>query len=777
MQHQATGTSASDQKSATPTGTGGMVPPGPPASGNGPALVGTVPKTDLDSIVSGTHGDPFRVLGPQKVSVDGQSGVSIRVFVPGTKKAWLQSTHLNPSSIEMKLLHSSGFFEAFIPGGELPMRDYTLRLVSPADDTYEMRDAYCFPSFLGELDLHLLGEGTHYKNYELLGSHVREVEGVRGVSFAVWAPNASRVSVVGDFNHWDGRRNPLRKHPGIGVWDIFIPDIGTGVCYKFELLGPDGNLLPLKSDPYGFYFELRPKTASIVHDIDSYSWKDGDWMSQRRIERNALEAPITVYEVHLGSWMRDPAQPDRLLSYPELTDKLITYVKDMGFTHIQLMPITEHPFDGSWGYQTLGYFAPTSRFGPPEEFMEFVDACHANDIGVFVDWVPAHFPRDDHGLRRFDGTALYEHDDPRQGEHPDWGTMVFNYGRNEVANFLLGNALFWFEKYHIDGIRVDAVASMLYLDYGRQPGGWVPNKYGGHENLEAVEFLKRLNELIHLHHSGVLTIAEESTSWAGVSRPTYLGGLGFSLKWNMGWMNDTLRYMHKDPVFRKYHQNDLTFSLIYAFTENFMLPLSHDEVVHGKGALLDKMPGDFWQRFANLRLLLAYMYMHPGKKLLFMGGEFGQWCEWRYEHSLDWHLLEYSPHQGVQRCLRDLNHLVENEPALHQLDFDWTGFNWVDFHDWESSIVSFLRKGEKEEDTLLIVCNFTPVVRETYHVGVPIAGFYRELLNTDAEIYGGSNVGNSGGVMAKIEPCHELPYTLEVRLPPLAVMIFKAGTP
>lgn len=477
--------------------------------------------------------------------------------------------------------------------------------------------------------------------------------------------------------------------------------------------------------------------------------------------------------MHLGSWIRDPGHPDALLSYRDLGQKLVKYVKDLGYTHIQLMPITEHPFDGSWGYQTLGYFAPTSRYGKPDDFMYFIDLFHQNDIGVLVDWVPAHFPRDDHGLKGFDGTALYEHADPRQGEHPDWGTMVFNYGRNEVANFLLGNALFWFEKYHIDGIRVDAVASMLYLDYGRRGGEWIPNKYGGNENLEAVDFLKRLNELIYAQFPGVMTVAEESTAWAGVSRPTYLGGLGFSLKWNMGWMNDTLRYFHRDSVFRKYHHNDLTFSLIYAFTENFMLPLSHDEVVHGKGALLDKMPGDFWQRFANLRLLYAYMYGHPGKKLLFMGGEFGQWSEWRCEHSLDWHLLEYAPHQGIQRLIRDLNHLVLEEPALYEVDFEWTGFAWIDFHDWESSICAFMRKGRNEKDVLLFACNFTPVVRESYRVGVPFEGFWREVFNSDADIYGGSNVGNSGGKMAEAKPWHDLKYSIEITIPPLAVVVFK----
>lgn len=722
----------------------------------------------MDAILGGYHGDPFSVLGPHEGASNGETGLAVRCFVPGSVEAWVLD---GSTAVPMRLLDKAGFFEGWIPARKLPFR-YKLRIRSVSGETYEIEDPYAYPTVLSDFDLHLFGEGTHYKNYERLGSHVREVNGVRGVSFAVWAPNAQRVSVVGDFNHWDGRRHSMRKHPGVGIWDIFIPGLGLGDNYKFELLGPHGNLLPLKADPYGFHFEVRPRTASIVADINSYQWQDDEWMKKRE-KHNGLNSPVTVYELHLGSWIRDPGHPDALLSYRDLGQKLVKYVKDLGYTHIQLMPITEHPFDGSWGYQTLGYFAPTSRYGKPDDFMYFIDLFHQNDIGVLVDWVPAHFPRDDHGLKGFDGTALYEHADPRQGEHPDWGTMVFNYGRNEVANFLLGNALFWFEKYHIDGIRVDAVASMLYLDYGRRGGEWIPNKYGGNENLEAVDFLKRLNELIYAQYPGVMTVAEESTAWAGVSRPTYLGGLGFSLKWNMGWMNDTLRYFHRDSVFRKYHHNDLTFSLIYAFTENFMLPLSHDEVVHGKGALLDKMPGDFWQRFANLRLLYAYMYGHPGKKLLFMGGEFGQWSEWRCEHSLDWHLLEYAPHQGIQRLIRDLNHLVLAEPALYEVDFEWTGFAWIDFHDWESSICAFMRKGRNEKDVLLFAANFTPVVRENYRVGVPFEGFWREVFNSDADIYGGSNVGNSGGKMAEAKPWHDLKYSIEITLPPLAVVAFK----
>jgi 1,4-alpha-glucan branching enzyme len=600
------------------------------------------------------------------------------------------------------------------------------------------------------------------------------MDGVMGTSFAIWAPNAQRVSVVGDFNFWDGRRHPMRFHPGPGVWDIFLPSVKIGAKYKFEILGPAGQVLPLKSDPYGFRFELRPDTASIVHDINQYTWRDDAWMSCRA-EHNALDAPISVYEVHLGSWARSPEHPERLLGYRDLAHKLVDYCKMMGFTHLELMPVTEHPFDGSWGYQTLGYFAPTSRFGTPEDFMYFVDHCHQNNIGVIVDWVPAHFPRDDHGLRHFDGTALYEHADPRQGEHPEWGTLVFNYGRNEVANFLLGNALFWFDKFHIDGVRVDAVASMLYLDYGRSHGQWIPNRYGGNENLEAIAFLKRFNELVHLHYPGVLTMAEESTAWGGVSRPTYLGGLGFSLKWNMGWMNDTLKYFLKDPIHRKYHQNDITFSIIYAFTENFILPLSHDEVVHGKGSLLDKMPGDFHQRFANLRLLFLYMYTHPGKMLLFMGGEFGQWQEWRYWQSLDWHLLQYEPHQGVQRVVRDLNHLVAREPALHELDFESAGFEWIDHHDHDNSILCYLRRAA--DGTFLVVAlNLTPVPREAYWVGVPEPGQYAEIFNSDSAFYGGGNHGNQGAVTAVQRSQHGRPYAIAITIPSLSGVILKPMT-
>lgn len=634
---------------------------------------------------------------------------------------------------------------------------------------------YLIPQILTDFDLHLIGEGTHYKNYEKLGAHVREVNGVKGVHFAVWAPNAEAVCVIGDFNRWDGNNHKMMMLGSSGTWEIFIPGLSEGEIYKFNIQTKNGEVLE-KADPYAFSSEIRPKSASIVHDIDKYTWNDSVWMTERE-KRNALDAPISMYEVHLGSWMRVPEDGNRYLTYRELAKKLAGYVKDMGYTHVQLMPVTEHPLDASWGYQTIGYFAPTSRFGEPEKFMYFVDYMHQNGIGVILDWVPAHFPKDMHGLARFDGTCLYEHEDPRKGEHQDWGTLIFNYGRNEVRNFLLSNALFWLDKYHIDGLRVDAVASMIYLDYSRQPGEWVPNQYGGNENLEAIDFLKRFNEVVHSTHPGVLTIAEESTAWTGVSRPTYLGGLGFSLKWNMGWMNDTLRYFSKDPIYRKYEHDNLTFSLLYAFTENFILVLSHDEVVHGKRSLLDKMPGDFQHRFANLRALYGYMYGHPGKKLLFMGGEIGQWWEWNHDESVHWHLLQYESHQGIQRYVRDLNRLYQSEPALYEVDFDYHGFEWIDFRDAEGSIISFVRRGKDPEEFLVFVYNFTPVARMGYRVGVPMGGFYKEVMNSDSWSYWGGNMGNFGGIWADDMPWHGRTSSLSLTIPPLSMVVMKPIIP
>ena len=621
-----------------------------------------------------------------------------------------------------------------------------------------------------DYDLHLLGEGRHWQSYQKLGAHPCIEGGAAGVRFAVWAPNADAVEVVGDFNGWDGSRTPMRRLASAGIWEAFVAGIGPGTIYKYRVRAAGAAVD--RADPYGFGAERPPRTASCVVDLDAYRWRDDAWM-RSRAARNALDAPMAVYEVHLGSWRRPGDDPGRWLTYADLERELVPYCAEMGFTHVELLPPSEHPLSASWGYQPVGLFAPTSRFGPPQAFMALVDAFHRAGIGVIVDWVPAHFPRDGHGLRRFDGTALYEHADPRQGEHPDWGTLIFNYGRNEVRNYLVSSALFWLDRYHVDGLRVDAVASMLYLDYSRGAGEWIPNAFGGRENLEAGDFLKELNVQIHHHHPGVLSIAEESTAWPGVSRPTWLGGLGFSLKWNMGWMNDTLRYMRHDPVHRKYHHDELTFSLIYAFQENFVLPLSHDEVVHGKGSLVDQMPGDAWQRFAGLRLLYGYMWCHPGKKLLFMGCEFGQWREWNFDSSLDWHLLEQPAHAGLARCVADLNALLRREPALHELDCDGRGFEWVDCHDWQHSVLAFLRRSNAPDDFLLVVCNFTPVPRHGYRVGVPEGGTWDEVFNGDSAWYGGGNIGNGGAITARPEPGHGRPWSLVLSLPPLATLVLK----
>ena len=626
------------------------------------------------------------------------------------------------------------------------------------------------PSLMSDYDLHLLGEGCHWDVYNRFGAQLRTVEGVEGVNFTVWAPNAKSAQVIGNFNDWDGSRHEMCKLIPSGIWELFIPRITEGECYKFRLHTASGVLE--KSDPFGFSAELPPRTASVVSNLDSYLWEDNAWMENRGC-KNSLDAPISIYEVHLGSWQKDESRENGWLSYRELAHRLVAYCQQLGYTHLELLPVSEHPYSGSWGYQTVGYYAATSRHGTPQDFMYFVDYCHQHEIGVILDWVPAHFPRDGHGLWRFDGSALYEHADPRQGEHPDWGTMVFNYGRNEVRNFLLANALFWLDKYHIDGLRVDAVASMLYLDYSRKEGEWIPNEFGGRENLPAISLLKEFNEKIHLYFPGVLTIAEESTAWGGVSRPTYLGGLGFSLKWNMGWMNDTLRYMRHKPIHRKYHHDELTFSLIYAFTENFCLPLSHDEVVHGKGSLLDQMPGDLWQKFANMRLLYSYMWTHPGKNLLFMGSDFGQWTEWDSENNLQWDLLQWETHKGLQACVADLNRLCRENPALYEKDFKPEGFEWIDCNDYDSSTLTYLRRGKDPEDFLVICCNFTPIVRDGYRLGVPKTGWYKEIFNSDSTYYAGSNVGNGPGVKAQNALSHGRKYSIEVTLPPLAVTVFK----
>jgi 1,4-alpha-glucan branching enzyme len=627
-------------------------------------------------------------------------------------------------------------------------------------------------SLFTDHDIYLLKEGSHHTLYEKLGSHIVKIDGEEGVYFAVWAPSAEEVSVMGDFNGWNRQSHILKvRNDESGVWEGFIPGIKKGDIYKYHILSRYNKYRVDKGDPFVFYWELPPKTASIVWDLN-YEWNDGEWMVNRH-KFNALNAPFSIYEVHLGSWRRVPEEGDRFLTYREIAHHLADYVKEMGFTHVEFLPITEHPFYGSWGYQTVGYFAPTSRYGTPQDFMYLIDYLHQNGIGVILDWVPSHFPSDEHGLAYFDGTYLYEHADPRKGFHPEWNSYIFNYSRNEVRAFLLSSALFWLDKYHIDGIRVDAVASMLYLDYARGNGEWIPNKYGGNEDLDAIAFIKRLNEAIYKTHPGVQTIAEESTAWPMVSRPTHVGGIGFGMKWNMGWMHDTLKYFSKDPLYRKYHHNQLTFSIWYAFSENFALPLSHDEVVHGKGALIGKMPGDECQRYANLRLLFGYMYSHPGKKLLFMGGEFGQWKEWNHDESLEWHVLQYPFHHGVQKWVKDLNRLYKTEPAMYELDFSIDGFEWIDFHDWEQSIISFLRKCKNTDEIILVVFNFTSIPRYNYRVGIPHGGFWREILNSDAEIYGGNGCGNAGGVEAVTIPAQGKHHSLALTLPPLGVLFFK----
>jgi 1,4-alpha-glucan branching enzyme len=627
-------------------------------------------------------------------------------------------------------------------------------------------------SLLTEHDIYLFKEGNHFGLYEKLGSHVLHVNGVEGTLFAVWAPNAAKVSVIGDFNGWDRDSHPLAlRHDGSGIWEGFLPGLAEGTLYKYQIVSKYNQYAGEKGDPFSFSWEVPPRTASVVRQLD-YDWNDGAWMKDR-YARNSLNAPISVYEVHLGSWRRVPEDNNRSLTYRELADYLPEYLKDTGFTHVEFMPVMEHPFYGSWGYQVTGFFAPTSRYGTPQDFMYLIDRLHQEGIGVILDWVPSHFPGDAHGLVYFDGTHLYEHEDPKKGFHPEWTSHIFNYGRYEVRNFLISSALFWLDKYHADGLRIDAVASMLYLDYARKDGEWIPNQYGGKENIEAIDFLRSLNREVYRAFPDVQAIAEESTSWPMVSRPAHVGGLGFGMKWNMGWMHDTLEYFSQDPVFRKYYHNDITFSIWYAFFENFMLPLSHDEVVYGKGALAGKMPGSGLQKMANLRLLFGYLYTHPGKKLLFMGGELGQWAEWSHEQSIEWHLLQYQSHYGVWRWVRDLNHLYRSEPALYEVDFENAGFEWVDFSDQESSIISFLRKGRSTRDTVLVVCNFTPVPRLNYRVGVPEGGFWRELLNSDASDYGGDGFGNFGGQVALAEPYHHRSHSLLLGLPPLGIVVLK----
>jgi 1,4-alpha-glucan branching enzyme len=732
-------------------------------------MMNTTAKIDeVLRVINAEHPDPFSVLGMHRL--ESQDAMVVRAYLPNA-----QAIDVVPLSggkrYKMDRIHENGFFEVVMDDRN-DFFKYVLEITDDMGNSFSINDPYSFMPVLSEFDIHLFGEGNNHKIYEKLGAHKMTVDGIEGTFFAVWAPCAKRVSVVGHFNQWDGRRHPMRTRGPSGVWELFIPGINQGEIYKYEIKTPHDELY-VKADPYAFYSELRPNTASIVYDIDGYEWGDRDWMYERDNSNN-FEKPVSIYEVHLGSWKRVSNEDENgYHTYRELADMLVEYVKDMGYTHIELLPISEHPFDGSWGYQITGYYAATSRYGEPKDFMYLVDKCHQNGIGVLIDWVPAHFPKDGHGLARFDGTALYEHYDPKQGEHPDWGTHIFNYGRNEVKNFLIGNALFWLDKYHIDGLRVDAVASMLYLDYGKKDGEWIPNRWGGKENVDAIDFMRQLNSTVYKYHPGVMMIAEESTSWALVTKPPYAGGLGFSHKWNMGWMNDFLRYMSMDSVYRKFHQNLITFSMMYAFSENFILVLSHDEVVHGKCSMISKMPGDYWQKFAGLRASYGYLYGHPGKKLLFMGGEFGQFIEWNYKQSLDWFLLDYEMHKKMQDYVRDLNALYKREKALYEVDFNYEGFEWIDCNDTEHSVISFIRKGKDWHDSLIFVCNFTPVPHEDYRIGAPFDTVYDEIFNSDWDKYGGSNVGNFGEIKAEHEPMHNKPYSIRLRIPPLATIVLK----
>ncbi len=728
----------------------------------------------LDALVRGTNGNPFAVLGPHVTTHHGRAAIVIRTVQPFAKRVEVLRRD-NGATVDAQLmmrLPQGIIWETTFENHD-SIFDYRLRVTEDTGRIVDIDDPYRYGRVLGALDLHLLGEGTHLRSWEKLGSHTMHFGEASGTHFAVWAPNAERVSVVGDFNRWNGLCHPMRSLVPNGLWEIFIPGLAPGEHYKYELRSRFNPHVFLKADPYAQRFETPPRTASVTTGPTAHVWRDGEWLQHRGIAAGGLDQPLAIYEVHAGSWMRIPEEGNRSLSYREMAQRLVPYVKAMGFTHIELLPILEHPYGGSWGYQVTGFFAPTSRYGTPDDFRAFVDECHVNGIGVILDWVPGHFPKDEHGLARFDGTALYEHADPRQGEHQDWGTLIFNYGRNEVRNFLLSSALYWIEEFHLDGLRVDAVASMLYLDYSRSAGEWVPNRYGGRENLEAVSFVRHLNEVLHAEHPGVMMIAEESTAWPAVSRPVYLGGLGFTYKWNMGWMHDILTYFSKDPVYRRWEHNHLTFSMLYAYNENFILPFSHDEVVHGKGSMIGKMPGDDWQRAANLRTLYAYMYTHPGKKLLFMGNEFAQWREWNHDEGLPWAIVSEPPHKQIKRLVEDLNALYRKEPALHQIDFDPAGFEWIDCTDNENSVISFLRRARDREDFIVAVLNFTPIVREAYRIGVPAAGRYVELINTDAELYGGSNVGNAGSLDTLPEKAHGHAQSLVLTLPPMSALILK----
>ncbi len=717
---------------------------------------------DVQAVAGSRHGDPFAVLGPHLTP----GGWAIRAYVPDAASVQAVAGDGVPFAILER--RSGDFFEAALPGhDDRPL--YRLR-IERAHGAQTVEDPYSFGPVLGELDDYLAAEGAHLQLHHRFGAHPMRHQGVDGVHFAVWAPNATRVSVIGGFNAWDGRRNPMRKRVGSGLWELFLPHVGVGATYKFEIRAANGDLVPQKADPLGREAEMRPSTASVVASDEPFPWTDAAFI-KARAEGDPRRKALSIFEVHLGSWRR--GEGGRFLTYDELADSLIPYVAGLGFTHIELMPVSEHPLDDSWGYQPIGMFAPTRRFGEPDGFARFVDRAHAANIGVIVDWVPAHFPTDAHGLAHFDGSALYEHADPRQGFHPDWNTAIYNFGRREISNFLTANALYWFERFHVDGLRVDAVASMLYLDYSRKAGEWVPNDDGGNENKESIAFLKRVNEAVYGAYPGALMIAEESTAFPGVSKPVYMGGLGFGFKWNMGWMHDTLAYMSRDPAHRRWSHDEMSFGLLYAFSENFILPISHDEVVHGKGSLVSKMPGDEWRRFANLRAYLAFMWGHPGKKLLFMGQEFGQTGEWKANEELPWWLLDHKPHQGVKKLVGDLNQIYRAERGLHGRDCEGEGFRWIAADDAAQSVFAFIRYGEPGDPPIAVVCNFTPVPRDNYAIGLPIAGRWVEALNTDSEVYGGSNIGNSGGVVATGKPMHGLPASAPLTLPPLATIILK----
>ena len=724
----------------------------------------TIHSDAIRALIDGDIGAPGSVLGRHQLGDD----VSIRTFRP-----WAATIHVvnqqTGSRAAMRKRHKDGLFVADLDRSwAVPAYHFEAKTSDGAVEVF--RDPYIYLPLLSDYDIYLFGQGRHFDIYELLGAHLRQIDDLSGVNFAVWAPNCYKVAVVGDFNRWDARTHCLQPNGDAGIWELFVPGLEPGNSYKFEVRSHNHGYRAEKADPFAYFAELRPKTASVIFDIDQYQWQDDKWMRDRE-QLDPLSQPMNIYEAHLGSWKRDGA--NGFLSYRQLAADLTPYLDDMGYTHLELLPVAEHPLDASWGYQITGYFAPTSRYGTPTDFMYLVDMCHQHGIAVILDWVPAHFPKDDHGLNYFDGTHLYSHEDPLQGEHPDWGTMTFNFERNEVRNFLTANALFWLKKYHIDGLRVDAVSSMIYLNFSRENGQWIPNRYGSHENLGALDFLREFNQVVHAEAPGTVTIAEESTAWPMVSRPTYVGGLGFTLKWNMGWMHDTLKYLQLDPVHRRFHHHQITFALLYAFSENFVLPLSHDEVVHMKGSLIGKLPGDYWQKFAQLRLLFGYQYTQVGKILNFMGNEIGQFAEWSEERSLDWHLLNNQKHAQLQAWVRDLNFFYRQQPALWQVDFDATGFRWIEADDADYSVYSYIRVAADSDDFLLVVMNCTPVVRDDYRIGVPGAGFYRELLNSDAEIYGGSNIGNLGGMQSEAMASHGQPHSIRLRLAPLAILILK----